>query len=135
MHEYRNKAIEIHNRWLSQPLTDQEKKQLRKTLDNDFQKIWSDRLPRSTTRDYVSIMKKLNSKVYFSESVYQYLDPVMEQIMRNPNNCEFYYEFQSLYYGIHAYPCFSLLLGLLFSISSFHSSVGQVYKVHLQWDA
>jgi D-alanyl-D-alanine carboxypeptidase len=88
MHEYRNKAIEIHNRWLSQPLTDQEKKQLRKTLDNDFQKIWSDRLPRSTTRDYVSIMKKLNSKVYFSESVYQYLDPVMEQIMRNPNNCE-----------------------------------------------
>nr|WP_326142538.1 hypothetical protein [Bacillus paralicheniformis] len=57
-------------------------------MDKDFQKIWSDRLPRSTTRDYVSIMKKLNSKVYFSANVYQYLDPVMEQIMRNPNNCE-----------------------------------------------
>lgn len=54
----------------------------------DFQKIWSDRLPRSTARDYVSIMKKLNSKIHFNANVYKYLDPVMEQIMKKPNNRE-----------------------------------------------
>lgn len=88
MDEYRNRAIEIHNRWLGKPLTEQEIKQIRKTLDMDFQKIWSDRLPRSTTRDYVSIMKKLNSKIHFNTNVYKYLDPVMEQIMKNQNNCK-----------------------------------------------
>lgn len=88
MSEYRNRAIDIHNRWLSQLLTDQEKNQLRKTLVMDFQKIWSDRLPRSTTEDYVSIMKKLNSKIHFNENVYKYLNPVMEQIMENQNNRE-----------------------------------------------
>lgn len=88
MSEYRRRAIDIHNKWVKQPLTSQEKKQLLKTLDMDFQKIWSDRLPRSTTSDYVSIMNTLNSKTYYKKEVYKYLDPVMEQLMKNPKNRE-----------------------------------------------
>ncbi|RIJ63099.1 D-alanyl-D-alanine carboxypeptidase [Rummeliibacillus sp. TYF005] len=88
MAEYRRRAIDIHNKWVKQPLSNQEKKQLLKTLDMDFQKIWSDRLPHSTTRDYVSIMNKLNGKTYFKKEVYKYLDPVMEQLMKNPKNRE-----------------------------------------------
>ncbi|MBK3497135.1 serine hydrolase [Viridibacillus sp. YIM B01967] len=88
MSEYRRRAIDIHNRWINQPLSDQEKKQLIKNLDMDFQKNWSNRLPRSTTRDYVSMMNKLNRKTYFKENVYKYLDPVMEQIMKNQKNRE-----------------------------------------------
>lgn len=88
MSEYRSRAIDIHNRWINQPLSDQEKKQLIKNLNMDFQKNWSNRLPRSTTRDYVSMMNKLNRKTYLKENVYRYLDPVMEQLMKNQKNRE-----------------------------------------------
>ncbi|MFJ7736559.1 serine hydrolase [Lysinibacillus sp. NPDC097287] len=86
--EYRYRAIEIHKKWLSHPPTNQEKEQTKKMMDMDFQKIWSDRLPGSTTEDYVLIMDKLNSKEYYNENIHKYLDPVMEQLMKNPANRE-----------------------------------------------
>lgn len=87
--EYRNRAMEIHKKWLSHPPTNQEKEQLLKMMSMDFQKIWSDRLPGSTTEDYISIMEKLNSKEYYNKKIHTYLDPVMEQLMKNPANQEF----------------------------------------------
>ncbi len=54
----------------------------------DIQKIWSDRLPSSTVEDYVSVMKKINSRKYFSEQTQKYLDEVMEYILENPANKE-----------------------------------------------
>ncbi|MGW6298552.1 serine hydrolase [Peribacillus butanolivorans] len=86
--EYRDRAIAIHNKWQTHPPTDQEKKQAMKMMGSDFQKNWSDRLPRATTEDYVSIMKKLNSKTHFDKNVYVYLDPVLEQLMKSPSNRE-----------------------------------------------
>lgn len=88
MSEYRNSAIDIHNKWLSYPLSEQGKKQVLKVLDMEIQKNLSDRLPRSTTEDYIMIMEKLNTKKYFNEDIHKYLDPVMEQLMENPNNRE-----------------------------------------------
>lgn len=88
MFEYCKRAIDIHNRWLKHPPTDHEKKQLIKIMDMDLQKNWSNRLPLSTTNDYVSIMNKLNSKTHFNENIHKYLDPVMEQLMKNENNRE-----------------------------------------------
>lgn len=88
MAEYRKHAIQIHNRWLTKPPTESEKSQLVKMMDMDFQKIWSDRLPRATTKDYVSIMEKLNQKSFFDKQVYKHLDPIMEQLMNNPKNRE-----------------------------------------------
>lgn len=88
MNDYRNRAITIHNNNLSQPLTSEEKQLLIKVMNREFQKIWSDRLPRSTTKDYVSIMKKLNKKEFFYKNVHEHLDPIMEQIMKNPKNGE-----------------------------------------------
>ncbi len=54
----------------------------------DAQKIWSDRLPASTTAEYAQLMKKLNSKTYFSSQTHQYLDEVMEWLMEIPANQE-----------------------------------------------
>ncbi|MFF5995106.1 serine hydrolase [Lysinibacillus sp. KU-BSD001] len=88
MDEYRNRAIAIHKKWLHEPLDKQEREKLLKVMDMDVQKIWSDRLPRATTSDYVTIMQNLNSKAYFSETIHHYLDPVMEQLMQNPANRE-----------------------------------------------
>ncbi|MFW5822850.1 MAG: serine hydrolase [Tangfeifania sp.] len=55
-------------------------------LGMDIQKIWSDRLPASTVAEYVSVMKKINSRTYFSETSQKYLDEVMEFILENPAN-------------------------------------------------
>ncbi|KQL19665.1 serine hydrolase [Cytobacillus solani] len=88
LNDYRNWAIAIHKHNLSQPLTSQEKQQLIKVMNMDFQKIWSDRLTRSTTEAYASIMRKLNSKEFFHKNVHEHLDPIMEQLMRNPINRE-----------------------------------------------
>lgn len=84
MAEYRERAMVIHEKWLEKPLTKEEKAQAIKMLNMDVQRVWSDRLIRASTSDYISILEKLNSKNYFTEDVHKYLDPVMEQLMQNP---------------------------------------------------
>ncbi|WKT76320.1 serine hydrolase [Lysinibacillus fusiformis] len=86
MAEYRERALAIHENWLEKPLTKEEKAQAIKMLNLDVQRVWSDRLIRASTSDYISILEKLNSKNYFTEDVHKYLDPVMEQLMQNPRN-------------------------------------------------
>lgn len=88
MVEYRNRAIDIHNKMLKQPPTDQEKRQLKKIFNMNIQRNWSDRFPGSTTADYISILEKLNSKVYFNENIHKYLDSIMEHLMKNANDRE-----------------------------------------------
>ncbi|WP_155593897.1 serine hydrolase [Lysinibacillus cavernae] len=88
MTEYRERALSIHANWVEHPLTKEERAKAQKMLNMDIQKVWSDRLIRATTNDYISILEKLNSKNYFSENVHKYLDPVMEQLMKNPKNQE-----------------------------------------------
>ncbi|WRP07741.1 serine hydrolase [Rossellomorea aquimaris] len=57
-------------------------------MDRSIQKIWSDRLTKSTTAEYAEIMGKLNSKTYFTKGTQERLDKVMEGIMENPKNQE-----------------------------------------------
>lgn len=84
--EYQNWALTINESWKNKAPTEQEKKEAMKIMNLDFQKIWSDRLTRSTTKDYVSIMKILNNKIDLDQNVHKYLDPIMEQLMKNPSN-------------------------------------------------
>jgi len=55
-------------------------------LSMNIQRVWSDNLPSSTVKDYVGIMKKINSKTYFDSETQKYLDEVMEGLMENPAN-------------------------------------------------
>jgi len=55
-------------------------------LGLNIQKVWSDNLPGSTVEEYVGIMKKINSRTYFSSSTQKYLDEVMEVLLENPAN-------------------------------------------------
>ncbi|MCM3706351.1 MULTISPECIES: serine hydrolase [Cytobacillus] len=88
LEEYRTRAIEIHQKWESQPPNEREKAKAVKVLDMDFQRIWSDRLPRASAGDYADLMRQLNSKNSLSKEVHSYLDPVLEQLMKNPSNRE-----------------------------------------------
>lgn len=56
--------------------------------NKSLQKMWSDRLTKSTTAEYAEIMRKLNSKTYFSKGTQERLDAVMEGMMENPKNGE-----------------------------------------------
>jgi D-alanyl-D-alanine carboxypeptidase len=57
-----------------------------KPLSMTAQRVWSDRLVGGTTREYASILKKINDRDYFSEKAQSELDLVMEGILENPAN-------------------------------------------------
>jgi len=57
-----------------------------KNIPLDAQKVWSDRLVRSTPKEYVSIMQKINGRKFFGEKVQRNIDIVMEGILANPVN-------------------------------------------------
>lgn len=56
----------------------------------ELQRVWSDNLPGSTVREYISIMQKLNSRTYYDQATHKHLDEVMEQAMENPKNAELF---------------------------------------------
>jgi D-alanyl-D-alanine carboxypeptidase len=55
-------------------------------LTMKMQKAWSDRLPASTTKDYVHICRILNNRQFFDSSTYVVLSKVLESIMETPAN-------------------------------------------------
>ncbi|MDN5203790.1 serine hydrolase [Fulvivirgaceae bacterium BMA10] len=55
-------------------------------LSLSIQRVWSDNLPGSTTKEYAGLMKKINSRNFLSAKTHIYLDEVMEFILENPAN-------------------------------------------------
>ncbi len=50
-----------------------------------MQKAWSDRLPASTTKDYVHLANILNNRRFLSDSAYKIIEEIMEYPMENKN--------------------------------------------------
>lgn len=84
--EYRDRAMQIHTDWLTNPPSQEDIKRIQQYLTADVQKVWSDRLPGATAAEYATLMAKLNSKTHFSQEVHTHLDPITEQLMQNPQN-------------------------------------------------
>jgi D-alanyl-D-alanine carboxypeptidase len=57
-----------------------------KDLPMGVQRVWSDRLPGGTTREYAGILQKINGRHFFSENEQKHIDNVMEGILENPEN-------------------------------------------------
>lgn len=55
-------------------------------LTMKMQKVWSDRLPASTTKEYVLICKILNNRRFFDKDTYDIIAKVLETVMENPAN-------------------------------------------------
>lgn len=51
-----------------------------------MQKEWSDRLPASTTNEYVQLCSILNNRKYFDDNTYQVLADILETLMEVPAN-------------------------------------------------
>ena len=61
----------------------------------NIQKIWSDNVPASTTSVYASLLKKINSRTYFSRGTQRYLDEILEFLLENPRNKEWLQNIQT----------------------------------------
>ena len=57
-------------------------------LSLKMQKLWSDRLPASTVKEYARICNVINNRRYFDEKTYYILSVVLESVMENPANKE-----------------------------------------------
>ncbi len=55
-------------------------------LSMNMQKVWSDRLTASTTKEYVQLCKVLNNRKYLDDNAYGILSEVLESAMENPAN-------------------------------------------------
>ncbi len=57
-------------------------------LSFKMQKLWSDRLPASTVKEYAHICNVINNRRYFDEATYTILSVILESIMESPANKE-----------------------------------------------
>lgn len=82
--QYAKTALTIHNQ-LKYDSTFKEKFRPQ-DLTVNMQKEWSDRLPASTTKEYVRICSFLNNRQIFDTGTYKILTKVLETLMENPAN-------------------------------------------------
>lgn len=78
------KYIEFSNLIHTKLKTDSSYKKKLGKIDLDAQKIWSNNLPSSTVYEYVSVMKKINSRVYFDKITQENIEELMEYVLDKP---------------------------------------------------
>lgn len=82
--DYAKATFLIHNELKNDSMY---KKKFRpQDLTLKMQKEWSDRLPASTTKEYVQLCSILNKRKYFDENTYNVLAAILETLMENPAN-------------------------------------------------
>lgn len=64
----------------------QELKQKVMPMSENLQRIWSDRLPRGTTSDYLHLLESINQKAFLPKNMQAVLDEIVETAMTNPRN-------------------------------------------------
>jgi len=85
--QYKDYAFSIHAKMLQ----DMEYRNQPIEITETTQRIWSDRLPAGSVSDYVTLMKKLNSKTYFDKTTQTLLNEIIETSMSEPSIREFYH--------------------------------------------
>ena len=64
----------------------QELKQKVMPMSENLQRIWSDRLPRGTTSDYLHLLEFINQKTILPKNMQAVFDEIVETAMTNPRN-------------------------------------------------
>ena len=82
--DYAKAASFIHNELKND--RNYKKKFRPQDLTLKMQKKWSNRLPASTTKEYVQLCSILNNRKYFDENTYDILATVLETLMEKPTN-------------------------------------------------
>ena len=82
--DYAKTAFMIHSELKND--SNYKKKFRPQDLTIKMQKEWSDRLPASTTKEYVQLCSILNNRKYFDDTTYHVLAKVLETLMESPGN-------------------------------------------------
>jgi D-alanyl-D-alanine carboxypeptidase len=82
--DYSRAAFFIHNELKND--SNYKKKFRPQDLTLKMQKEWSNKLPASTTKEYVQVCSILNNRKYFDENTYDILAAVLETLMEKPTN-------------------------------------------------
>jgi D-alanyl-D-alanine carboxypeptidase len=82
--EYSRFSYDIHNALKYDTLLLQKFRP--QDLTMEMQKLWSDRLPSSTTKAYAQLAHVINKRKFFDEQTYAILADIMETLMENPAN-------------------------------------------------
>lgn len=81
LNDYRKQATAIHASLLQTPKAAQQKTAAKK---HAALKTWAERLPKSSAKDYVSLVKKINNGTFFTKELYMYLTPLMDGLLTAP---------------------------------------------------
>ncbi len=84
--QYIQYTLDIHEKMKQNP----EFRKQTLDLNENIQRVWSDRLPAASANDYYALMQKLNSKTYFSKKTQEVLDDIIETSMKYNSVKEFY---------------------------------------------
>ncbi len=82
--DYARAAIYIHNQLKNDSIYRSKFRPQDLTLP--MQKEWSNRLPASTTKEYVHVCSMLNNRKYFDDKTYRIIAEVLETLMEKPVN-------------------------------------------------
>lgn len=82
--QYAKACLLIHNQLKNN--ADYKQKFRVEDLTIPMQKEWSDRLPASTTKEYVRIAGIINNRKIFDKTTYAILSELLETVMKNPSN-------------------------------------------------
>ena len=80
--EYEEVVLAAFNDWCLTPPTKETKSKIYSIMSMSFQKMWTNKLAKSNTKDYVKLMGKLNRETYYSKEVYSHFTPLLRYKMK-----------------------------------------------------
>ncbi|MBM7699506.1 serine hydrolase [Kurthia huakuii] len=89
---YEAGILSAHEQLKQTLLTAEQRKEILSYLPLDVQRVWSDRLPKATTTDYVKLMELLNTRAIYDDAFYDVLDPIIDTAKVNPRRYKQYAE-------------------------------------------
>lgn len=75
--EYEEAVIEVFDDWCISPPTKEIKNKIFSNMSMPFQKMWTNKLAKSNTRDYIKLMARLNRETFYSKEVYHHFTPLL----------------------------------------------------------
>src|SRR5699024_3131709 len=64
--------------WCELNDTEALKKEIYSIMSMSFQKMWTDKLAKANTKDYVKLIGRINRETFYSKEIYVHLTPLMK---------------------------------------------------------
>lgn len=76
--EYEESVLKAFDEWCELNDTEALKKEIYSIMSMSFQKMWTDKLAKANTKDYVKLIGRFNRETFYSKEIYAHLTPLMQ---------------------------------------------------------